>query len=276
MSCIWKALSEQRRTSKEIDRKIESWIDEYNNINKILLLGSGESGKTTVLKQMRILYGKPFTDEERIIARTHVRYNIVEIILQLASGYQGLEEDYLIKATNGLKRMAVIRGDITLEEEAIKLAEFLWMDKKFRNAVGTLDERKSKLMENSVYFLNRISIVSDPNYMPTNQDIILCRMKTTSIQRIEFEMGSSKLPNKNQRFWMFDVGGQTSERRKWIQVFEGIHAVLFIAACNTFDQSTDDESPKNKIVEALELFSGILKSRLRWISVQRPHMSLTD
>ena len=39
MSCIWKALSEQRRTSKEIDRKIESWIDEYNNINKILLLG---------------------------------------------------------------------------------------------------------------------------------------------------------------------------------------------------------------------------------------------
>lgn len=35
---------------------------------------------------------------------------------------------------------------------------------------------------------------------------------------------------------MFDVGGQRSERRKWIFYFENVHAILFVAAVSEFDQ----------------------------------------
>ena len=36
-------------------------------------------------------------------------------------------------------------------------------------------------------------------------------------------------------FRMFDVGGQRSERRKWIHCFEGVIAIIFIVAMSEYD-----------------------------------------
>jgi len=35
---------------------------------------------------------------------------------------------------------------------------------------------------------------------------------------------------------MFDVGGQRSERKKWIHCFEGVNALLFLVAISGYDQ----------------------------------------
>ena len=35
---------------------------------------------------------------------------------------------------------------------------------------------------------------------------------------------------------MFDVGGQRSERKKWVHCFEGVHCLLFVAALSGYDQ----------------------------------------
>ena len=43
---------------------------------KLLLLGTGESGKSTIVKQMRIIYGMGYTDEERREFRTLVFQNL--------------------------------------------------------------------------------------------------------------------------------------------------------------------------------------------------------
>ena len=34
---------------------------------------------------------------------------------------------------------------------------------------------------------------------------------------------------------MFDVGGQRSERKKWIHCFEGVTAIIFIVALSEYD-----------------------------------------
>lgn len=36
-------------------------------------------------------------------------------------------------------------------------------------------------------------------------------------------------------FRMFDVGGQRSERKKWIHCFEGVTAIIFIVAMSEYD-----------------------------------------
>jgi hypothetical protein len=35
---------------------------------------------------------------------------------------------------------------------------------------------------------------------------------------------------------MFDVGGQRSERKKWIHCFENVTAIIFLVAISEYDQ----------------------------------------
>jgi hypothetical protein len=46
---------------------------------------------------------------------------------------------------------------------------------------------------------------------------------------------------------MFDVGGQRSERKKWIHCFEGVTAIIFCAALSEYDMvlAEDDEMVKS-------------------------------
>lgn len=60
---------------------------------------------------------------------------------------------------------------------------------------------------------------------------------------------------------MFDVGGQRSERKKWIHCFENVTAVIFLAAMSEFDQVLVEDDSVNRMQEALTLFDSICNSK---------------
>lgn len=69
---------EQRYRSQEIDKMIEKDKHLFRRQVKLLLLGAGESGKSTFLKQMRIIHGVKF-EPELVKEYQHVIYqNIVK------------------------------------------------------------------------------------------------------------------------------------------------------------------------------------------------------
>jgi guanine nucleotide-binding protein subunit alpha, other len=68
------------------------------------------------------------------------------------------------------------------------------------------------------------------DYLPTNQDILVSRLRTTGTTEISFDVGAVT-------YKMVDVGGQRSERRKWIHVFDNVQVLLFLVAISGFDQA---------------------------------------
>ena len=60
---------------------------------------------------------------------------------------------------------------------------------------------------------------------------------------------------------MFDMGGQRDQRAKWMQVFVGIQAVLFVISCSDYDQTLREDPTKNRLEEAIALFSGVWHNR---------------
>jgi guanine nucleotide-binding protein G(i) subunit alpha len=47
---------------------------------------------------------------------------------------------------------------------------------------------------------------------------------------------------------MFDVGGQRSERKKWIHCFENVTSIIFCVALSEYDQVLLEESNQVRIV----------------------------
>lgn len=84
--------------------------------------------------------------------------------------------------------------------------------------------------------------------MPTEQDILRTRVKTTGIVEVHFSF-------KNLNFKLFDVGGQRSERKKWIHCFEDVTAIIFCVAMSEYDQVLhEDETTVRVVCNRLSLF----------------------
>lgn len=86
-----------------------------------------------------------------------------------------------------------------------------------------------QLNDSAQYFLSDVGRLCTPDYVPSDQDVLRTRVKTTGIVKIEFVV-------KKTRFRMFDVGGQRSERKKWIHCFDNVTTILFILALSEYDQ----------------------------------------
>lgn len=104
-------------------------------------------------------------------------------------------------------------------------------------------------IERQLSYLSDVKRLAEPNYLPTEQDILRVRVPTTGIieypfdleqivfrraQCIEYPIGLPYL--QIAKFRMVDVGGQRSERRKWIHCFENVTSIMFLVALSEYDQ----------------------------------------
>ena len=95
----------------------------------------------------------------------------------------------------------------------------------------------------------------------SEQDILRARVLTSGIFETKFRVDKVK-------FHMFDVGGQRDERRKWIQCFNDVTAIIFVAASSSYNMVLREDNTQNRLREALDLFRSIWNNRwLRTISV---------
>lgn len=103
-------------------------------------------------------------------------------------------------------------------------------------------------------YLNDIDRIAAKDFKPTTQDVLMSRVRTTQVIQEKYKIDGID-------FEIIDVGGQRSERRKWIDCFDNVTAVIFIAALSEYDQTLAEAKRTNRMVEALELFRSVCNNR---------------
>ena len=103
-------------------------------------------------------------------------------------------------------------------EEFFLHLEKLWVDEGVQETYDRSNEYQ--LIDCTQYFLDRIATIKQPDYSPCDQDLLRCRVLTQGIFETRFVVDKV-------HFHMFDVGGQRDERRKWIQCFNDVTAIIF-------------------------------------------------
>lgn len=79
------------------------------------------------------------------------------------------------------------------------------------------------------YFLSSLDRLFGRSYVPNEQDIMRCSLITTGISETQFDFNGYPVT-------FVDVGGQWSERRKWIHCFPDAACVIFSVNLNGYDQ----------------------------------------
>jgi guanine nucleotide-binding protein G(i) subunit alpha len=82
----------------------------------------------------------------------------------------------------------------------------LWQDRGVQEVYSR--KREIQLNDSSFYYFNNINTIGREDYLPSDQDILRSRVKSTGITETTFRIGELV-------YKLFDVGGQRSERKKW-------------------------------------------------------------
>lgn len=255
--------------------------------SKLLLLGPASSGKSTVFKQAISLYGSGFDEVDRRAYVPLIHHSIVMALRTLlthayqfvtpitqapnsvlsnssspssssSSSYSSSSSSTTIdQLSPSLTPCRVLIDSVSDEQpltqsEVNTAIEMVWRDPLIQRCWQ--HHTQFHLPECIPYFMSRFREITAPNYLPTLSDILRVRAPTSGIIERTFS-------TNDELITIVDVGGQRSERRKWIHCFERVKAVIFVAAISEYDQQLEEDSTQNRLVESFELFDFVVNSK---------------
>ncbi|XP_069447569.1 guanine nucleotide-binding protein subunit alpha-15 isoform X2 [Ovis canadensis] len=237
--CPW-CLTEDEKSAARIDQEINKILLEQKKRDrgelKLLLLGPGESGKSTFIKQMRIIHGAGYSEEDRKNFRPLVYQNIFISMRTMIEAMERLQIPFSWPESKH-------HASVIMSQDPYKVTKFekrhavamkwLWEDSGIRACYER--RREFHLLDSAVYYLSNLDRITEEGYIPTAQDVLRSRMPTTGINEYCFSVQKTNLR-------IVDVGGQKSERKKWIHCFENVIALIYLASLSEYDQCLEENN----------------------------------
>jgi GTPase SAR1 family protein len=165
-----------------------------------------------------------------------------------------IDEDY----EDAAKHIDSLTNTSVMDEKIAECLKVLWSDCE---AIRLMFEFRNKICvpDSTSYFYDSVERISRGDYLPSDEDILRVRYRTTGMTEKEFVINEA-------RFRVHDVGGQRNERKKWIHFFDSVTAVLFVISLSCYDEVpfedvTDldaDLRSANNMIESLTVFDEVL------------------
>ncbi|KAG6830262.1 hypothetical protein H0H87_008652 [Tephrocybe sp. NHM501043] len=240
---------------REAEKQLKEAKAKLDNQVKVRCPTLGDSGKSTILKQMRLIHKLPFSPQEIESYRQLVFDNLTSGMKYLLDAMEDMD---LKVSEDNIPHVDLIENASDLRDgEAFPMAYYeplkaLWEDANVQKAWERGNE--AALPENLLYFFSALDRLFDPAYFPVEQDIIRCRARTIGITETTFDL-------RDHQMLMVDVGGQKSERRKWIHCFQDVTSILFLVSLSGYDQCLVEDRDANQMQDAMTIWDSICHSQ---------------
>ncbi|KAL1667944.1 heterotrimeric G protein alpha subunit 4 [Schizophyllum commune] len=240
---------------REAEKQLKEAKVKMQHQVKVLLLGSGDSGKSTILKQMRLIHKLPFSPQEIESYRQLVFDNLTRGLKYVLEAMEDMDLQVLdenLPHAEMVEDARDLRDGESFPMDFLGPLKSLWNDPAVQQAWERGNE--AALPENLLYFFSNLDRLFDPAYVPTEQDIIQCRARTIGITETTFSL-------RDHEMLMVDVGGQKSERRKWIHCFQDVTSILFLVSLSGYDQCLVEDKDANQMQDAMTIWDSICHSQ---------------
>eukprot|EP00954_Amorphochlora_amoebiformis_P019485 1332983-Amorphochlora_amoeboformis.AAC.2 len=188
-------LSLEAKRNKQLDKELQLEEKAGRLVHKLLLLGAGESGKSTFFKQLVRIHDKGYDVNSRRAFERSIYKNIINSVYFLfkAVDTYGYTLD---SKTVGLRDF--FEETAPVDEEANWLIDdkmgdaikAIWTDPAVQTAFKNRDDKATMfyLFDGAEYFFNKIDEVKADKYIPDEEDIVRCRIRTSGIIEKSFEI----------------------------------------------------------------------------------------
>ncbi|KAI3711842.1 hypothetical protein L1987_70390 [Smallanthus sonchifolius] len=189
------ATAEENARAADIERRIEQETKAEQHIQKLLLLGAGESGKSTIFNQIKLLFQTGFDERELQSYTSVIHANVYQTIKILHDGAKELDLSEEGSSKYGLsvdnkeigEKLSEIGGRLDYPRLTAKLVQDIlkiWKDPAIQETYARGNELQ--VPDCADYFMENLQRLSDTNYIPSKEDVLHARVRTTGVVEIQF------------------------------------------------------------------------------------------
>jgi GTPase SAR1 family protein len=206
----------------------------------LTLIGAGESGKSTLFKQLKILEMKGFTDAEKSAFKGPIRANLRAAMTHLvgAAPPSDLGRQYQERATEWSSQLG-------------SLIAQLWATAEIKDVYVRRAELRLPVSDGLPMLMEGLSRISQDDYVPTDADLLRVRLRSAEFDKAEFIF-------KKTNFCIWDSGGQMTERTKWEQLLPEATAIIFCAPLSDYDQTMQEDPKTIRMHDSLRLMGEVV------------------
>ncbi|KAF8990182.1 heterotrimeric G-protein alpha subunit, GPA3-like protein, partial [Cyathus striatus] len=220
--------------------------------------GTSESGKSTIVKRIKIACDGGFSHEELMQYRSIVYQNVIDSAQQVIAEIKKLGLEYEETSSEHVNEnpsdssTSSVNQDLKFNREIAEAIEVLWKDPVIARVMNEHSE-EFYLMDSANYFFAEVMRIGEPKYVPNEADVLRAQHKMYGVIESKFMIGPLSVQ-------MFNVSYPQSEVNKWKYCFENVTSIIFCASLSGYDQIIAGENKLNRLDDSLNLFKDITNS----------------
>ncbi|KAF2963450.1 hypothetical protein GQX73_g10120 [Xylaria multiplex] len=254
----------QRRASNARDTQSHQHHHEVEDnppkVAKVLLLGAAGGGKSTLLRALRLLTEAGDAEYNESYLRTFVWHNALESARTLLRAMEECTDEPVMASARTLLLDPCPdcdRDPALNPQHAGEVASAILSLRPGVESQNTMRRKLDYRFHDNVHYhienINRFAEQAAHCSAPTDGDLLRTKVTTTGIH-------PAMLTYQGSQFCVYDVGGERSERKKWIFAFQDVSVIIFPVDTISFDRKLREDELSDRMVEQFALFESISNS----------------